>query len=211
MTATGPSARCWDPSYIEIVFDAGESCRAGLSVGEALVAHQSIRAVGFTGSRQGGLALTRIANGRAEPIPVYAEMSSINPVFLFPNALSARAESIGKAFVESLTMGAGQFCTNPGLVIAIEGPDLDRFIGSATDAIVGKAAQTMLTPGIYDAYCSGTATVDAVSMVLKVGEGQPSRLDGTEGDNRLTTSQRRAGGALRHRPRHLLQQQRSPV
>ncbi|MBP0632903.1 hypothetical protein J8I32_29300 [Cupriavidus sp. AcVe19-1a] len=71
-------------------------------------------------------------------------------------------------------------------MIAIEGPDLDRFIGSATDAIVGKAAQTMLTPGIYDAYCSGTATVDAVSMVLKVGEGQPSRLDGTEGDNRLT-------------------------
>jgi len=100
---------------------------AGRKVGEALVGHPRIKAVGFTGSRQGGLALVRIANARPEPIPAYAEMSSINPVFLFPGALASRAEAIGKAFADSLTMGAGQFCTNPGLVLAIDGPDLDRF------------------------------------------------------------------------------------
>ena len=96
---------------------------AGRKLGEALVAHPAVKAVGFTGSRQGGLALVNIANARPEPIPVYAEMSSINPVFLFPGALAARAEAIGKAFADSLTMGAGQFCTNPGLVLAVDGPD----------------------------------------------------------------------------------------
>ncbi|WP_322093898.1 aldehyde dehydrogenase (NADP(+)) [Paraburkholderia bannensis] len=144
---------------------------AGRKLGEALVAHPAIKAVGFTGSRAGGLALARIANSRPEPIPVYAEMSSVNPVFLFPGALSERAEAIGKAFADSLTMGAGQFCTNPGLVLAIDGPDLDRFVGSAASALKEKAAQTMLTPGIFDAFCSGTKTVEQVHGVDKVAEG----------------------------------------
>ncbi|WP_310633877.1 aldehyde dehydrogenase family protein, partial [Paraburkholderia sp.] len=104
---------------------------AGRKLGEALVSHPAIKAVGFTGSRQGGMALVRLANARPEPIPVYAEMSSINPVFLFPAALANRAETIGKAFADSLTMGAGQFCTNPGLVLAVDGPDLERFIAAA--------------------------------------------------------------------------------
>lgn len=86
---------------------------AGRSIGEALVAHPAIKAVGFTGSRQGGLALVAIANRRPEPIPVYAEMSAINPVFLLPAALAQRADAIGQAFADSLAMGAGQFCTNP--------------------------------------------------------------------------------------------------
>ena len=115
-----------------------------------------------------------IANARPEPIPVYAEMSSINPVFLFPGALAARAEAIGKAFADSLTMGAGQFCTNPGLVLAVDGPDLQRFVSAAGEALAGKAAQTMLTPGIHEAYRSGTAKVDAVAGVDKIAQGVPA-------------------------------------
>ncbi|AMU04656.1 2,5-dioxovalerate dehydrogenase (plasmid) [Burkholderia cenocepacia] len=147
---------------------------AGRKLGEALVAHPAIKAVGFTGSRQGGLALVRIANARPEPIPVYAEMSSINPVFLFPAALSARAEAIGNAFADSLTLGAGQFCTNPGLVVAIDSPDLDRFVSAAADALAKKGAQTMLTPGIFEAFLSGVSQVEAVSGVVKVAEGTPA-------------------------------------
>ncbi len=144
---------------------------AGRQLGEALVAHPAIKAVGFTGSRQGGLALVRVANARPEPIPVYAEMSSINPVFLFPAALAARAEAIGQGFADSLTMGAGQFCTNPGLVIAIDGPDLQRFVRAASTALAAKPAQTMLTPGIHQAYSAGTAQVDGVAGVEKVAAG----------------------------------------
>ncbi|MET0363685.1 MAG: aldehyde dehydrogenase (NADP(+)) [Sphingobium sp.] len=133
--------------------------------GTALVADHRVKAVGFTGSRTGGLALMQTAASRPEPIPVYAEMSSINPVILFPVALKARAAATGAAFVQSLTMGAGQFCTNPGLVIAIDGPDLDAFLASASEAMTGSAAQDMLTPGIHAAYLAG---VDALSDHLAV-------------------------------------------
>jgi alpha-ketoglutaric semialdehyde dehydrogenase len=86
---------------------------AGNTVGEALVAHPAVKAVGFTGSRAGGTSLMKVAANRPEPIPVYAEMSSINPVFLLPTALAARGENIARGFVDSLVLGAGQFCTNP--------------------------------------------------------------------------------------------------
>ena len=81
------------------------------------------------------MALVGIAAARPEPIPVYAEMSSSNPVYLLPAALSARADAIGREFITSLTMGAGQFCTNPGLVFGLEGADLDRFLDSAATAL----------------------------------------------------------------------------
>ena len=125
------------------------------ALGAALVADPHIKAVGFTGSRAGGLALMKIASERPEPIPVYAEMSSINPVFLLPGALAARAERLGKEFVGSLTMGVGQFCTNPGLVIALEGPDLERFIAAASAALGQVAPAVMLTSGIHAAYREG--------------------------------------------------------
>jgi len=147
---------------------------AGRSLGEALVAHPSIKAVGFTGSRQGGLALLRIANARPEPIPVYAEMSSINPVFVLPGALTSRAEAIAAAFADSLTLGAGQFCTNPGLVLAVDGPDLSRFLQSASAALAVKAAQTMLTPGIHAAYRDATAQADGIAGVEKIAQGLPA-------------------------------------
>ncbi len=141
-------------------------------LGAALVTDPRIKAVGFTGSRGGGIALMKLAANRPVPIPVYAEMSSINPVFLLPAALEARAEALGKGYVGSLTMGAGQFCTNPGLVLALEGPALDRFLAAATEAVQGAAAQTMLTPGILKAYEDGVARWAAAANLTKVAEGQ---------------------------------------
>jgi NADP-dependent aldehyde dehydrogenase len=130
---------------------------ASRELGAALVADPRVKAVGFTGSRTGGLALVKIANARPEPIPVYAEMSSINPVVLLPGALEARADALGRDFVNSVTLGVGQFCTNPGLVLAIEGPGLKRFIASATAALQQVAPAVMLTPGIHSAYEKGVA------------------------------------------------------
>jgi len=132
---------------------------AGNEVGIALVSDPRIKAVGFTGSRSGGIALCQAAQARPEPIPVYAEMSSINPVYLFPAALETRCEALAEGFVASLTQGAGQFCTNPGLVIALQGAALDRFIQSASDRLSGCSAQTMLTPGIFNAYETGVKTL----------------------------------------------------
>lgn len=140
-------------------------------LGGALVADSRIKAVGFTGSRGGGLALMRIAAQRSEPIPVYAEMSSINPVILFPSALKERGTALAPAYVQSLTMGAGQFCTNPGIVIAIDGPDLDAFLAAAAEALGTSPAQTMLTPGIHAAFESGVGTLAAHDAVATIGRG----------------------------------------
>jgi alpha-ketoglutaric semialdehyde dehydrogenase len=128
-------------------------------IGTALVAHPCIKAVAFTGSRAGGLALCAVAAARPEPIPVFAEMSSVNPVFLLPGALRHDAEGIAKGFVTSLTLGAGQFCTNPGLIFAARSPELDRFIGTATDLLSACDAQTMLTPGVHRAYEDAVASL----------------------------------------------------
>ncbi|WP_047457402.1 aldehyde dehydrogenase (NADP(+)) [Rhizobium rhizogenes] len=147
--------------------------------GAALVRNPHIKAVGFTGSRGGGLALGAIAAARPEPIPVYAEMSSVNPVFLFPAGLAARAEAIGTGFIDSLTLGAGQFCTNPGLVFAIDGPDLDRFVEAASAALTGRAPAPMLTPGIHAAFDTGVAALADHEAVKTVAHGAPA-----EGVNR---------------------------
>jgi NADP-dependent aldehyde dehydrogenase len=147
---------------------------AGNWLGGALVEDRRIKAVGFTGSRGGGLALVRIAAARAEPIPVYAEMSSINPVILLPGALARRAADIGKGFVGSLTMGAGQFCTNPGLVLGLDGPDLDAFVHAAAEAMRPAPAGVMLTPGIFRAYESGVDRLAAKTTVTEVARGQPA-------------------------------------
>lgn len=146
---------------------------SGRNVGQGLVADSRIKAVGFTGSRSGGVALMNIAAAREEPIPVYAEMSSINPVVLLPQALNERAEEIGKSFVASLTLGAGQFCTNPGLIIAIDSEQLRKFEASAVAALESATAATMLTPGIHKSYCTGVAKLEANNAVQLLGKGQP--------------------------------------
>jgi alpha-ketoglutaric semialdehyde dehydrogenase len=145
---------------------------AANDVAIALVGDARIKAVGFTGSRHGGLAMVKAANARPEPIPVYAEMSSINPVFLLPAALAQRAEKLGADFVASLTMGSGQFCTNPGLVLALDGADAGRFIAAAGTALTAHVGTTMLTPGIHGAYCQGVERLEAAAGVNGVARGQ---------------------------------------
>ncbi|NJC08414.1 aldehyde dehydrogenase (NADP(+)) [Polymorphobacter fuscus] len=142
-------------------------------LGGALVAHPAIKAVGFTGSRGGGLALVRIAAARPEPIPVYAEMSSINPVILFPAALAARGPALATAFVQSLTMGSGQFCTNPGLVLALDTPALDGFIAAAAATMGTSAATTMLSPAIHAHYEKGVDALAGHRAVRTVARGCP--------------------------------------
>jgi 2,5-dioxopentanoate dehydrogenase len=141
------------------------------ALGAALVADPRVKAVGFTGSRAGGLALVKIASERPEPIPVYAEMSSINPVFLLSGALAERAEKLGEEFVGSVTLGVGQFCTNPGLVIALEGPALERFVAAAAAALGRVAPAVMLTSGIHDAYQRGVQQLIEHDKVTLLGRG----------------------------------------
>lgn len=142
---------------------------SGPGLGTALVTDPRIKAVGFTGSRSGGLALVTAAAGRPEPIPVYAEMSSVNPVFLLDGALATRGGDLGRAFVGSLTMGSGQFCTNPGLVIAVDGPGLDAFVAAARDALSQSSATPMLTPAIAKSYASGVDALSAEADLVERG------------------------------------------
>ena len=143
----------------------------GRKVGQALVGHPAIKAVGFTGSRQGGLALVETANARKEPIPVYAEMSSINPFFLLPGALAAGGAKLAQGFVDSLTMGVGQFCTNPGLVVGLAGADLDAFCAAAAEALGTKGAGTMLTAGIHKAYTDAVGRRTGLAGVQLLAQG----------------------------------------
>jgi 2,5-dioxopentanoate dehydrogenase len=131
-------------------------------VGLELVTHPGIAAVGFTGSRAGGLALAAAAAARPVPIPVFAEMSSVNPVFLLPAALDEDAEGIAHAFAASLTLGAGQFCTNPGLLFAVAGAGTDRFVAAATEAVAGVGPARMLSERIAAGYVAGGATEPGV-------------------------------------------------
>jgi NADP-dependent aldehyde dehydrogenase len=144
---------------------------ADTRLGAALVAHPAIQAVGFTGSRAGGHALRAIAQARPQPIPVYAEMSAINPVFLLPAALAQRGESLAAAYVDSLALGVGQFCTNPGLVVGIDGPAFERFAAEAARRVGERPAATMLTPGIARAYTAGVQTVGAQPGVVTLANG----------------------------------------
>jgi len=143
----------------------------GNQVGADLVGHPAIKAVGFTGSRGGGLALVRIAAARKEPIPVYAEMSSINPLFLLPGALAAKGATLAQGFVDSLVLGVGQFCTNPGLVIGLAGEQLEAFTAAAADALAAKGAGTMLTAGIHKAYVDAIEKRGGVSGLTLVARG----------------------------------------
>jgi NADP-dependent aldehyde dehydrogenase len=131
---------------------------SGIEVGQQLVQHPAIKGVGFTGSIRGGRALYDLAGQRPEPIPVFAEMGSINPVVLLPEALSSGAENWAKTYAGSITLGAGQFCTNPGLLLGIKGKGLDQFGQTLAEEIVKIEPTCMLHPNIYGAYESGKAT-----------------------------------------------------
>ncbi len=144
----------------------------GREVGIALVKHPRIKAVGFTGSRSGGRALMDAAAVRPDPIPVFAEMGSINPVFLLPGALAKRGGEIAKGLHASVTLGVGQFCTNPGLVFCHEGPDYESFLAQLSDLIRFTPPGVMLTPSIRDEYRAGVqrfANLTGVRQHAKAG------------------------------------------
>ncbi|MBU2960798.1 aldehyde dehydrogenase (NADP(+)) [Citreicella sp. C3M06] len=134
-------------------------------VGTALVQHPLIKAVGFTGSLGGGRALFDLCAQRPEPIPFFGELGSVNPMFILPQAASARGAEIGRGWAGSLTMGAGQFCTNPGIAVIATGPDGDAFVAAAVEALTDAPAQVMLTDGIAKAYRDGKARFDGRNTV----------------------------------------------
>ncbi len=165
---------------------------SGKGLGTALVTHPRIAAVGFTGSRAGGLALVAAAAARSVPIPVYAEMSSVNPVILLPGALAADGAELGTAFVTSLTTSAGQLCTNPGLVFALG--DATSFLTAAAEAVGAAPGAAMLNTGIQRSYVDGTTRLAGTDGVTEVAAGGSddglaacgqARLFATDGDTFL--------------------------
>ncbi|RDY58189.1 aldehyde dehydrogenase (NADP(+)) [Flagellimonas nanhaiensis] len=142
-------------------------------VGTHLVSHKAVKAVGFTGSLKGGRALFDIASKREEPIPVYAEMGSTNPVFVLPGAMSERGEEISKQLHGSFTLGVGQFCTNPGVVFMQDSADVKDFEANLSSLISASSSETMLTSGIHGAFCKGVenlASQEGVEVLARSNE-----------------------------------------
>ena len=125
---------------------------SGIEVGMKLVKHPEVKAVGFTGSVGGGRALYDLASKRLEPIPVFAEMGSVNPVIILPEAAKNKGNEWAKTYAGSITMGSGQFCTNPGLILGIKGADLSNFIQKLSEEIVKIEPTCMLHPNIIGAF-----------------------------------------------------------
>jgi len=143
---------------------------AGSEIGIALVKHPLARAAGFTGSRAAGRALFDAASSRPEPIPVFAEMSSLNPLVILPGALRERGEQIAQGLRGSVTLGVGQFCTKPGLVFGIGSPEFEKFAEDFAAAMRTAAPSTMLHPGICRAFHDGVDAMEKVPGVVRVAE-----------------------------------------
>ena len=135
-------------------------------VGLALVRHPHTCAVGFTGSLRGGRAILDAAAARAEPIPVYAELGSINPVFLLPSAAAERADALALGLAQSITMGTGQFCTNPGVIVGVRGDALERLTGALATHIAAAESSTMLYDQLAKGYASGVSGAQARGATL---------------------------------------------
>lgn len=149
---------------------------SGYEIGQALVKHPSIKAVGFTGSRRGGRALMDIAAARPEPIPVYTEMSSVNPTFFLPGAIEQRGENLVTGLHASVTGGAGQFCTKPGLVFLPESAASPGFISDFKSQISNTPSSPLLTGGIQESYNAGSEK--RAGEVTEHFEKEASRLPG---------------------------------
>jgi len=143
----------------------------GFDVGRMLVQHPHTKAVGFTGSFSGGKALYDYAQQRKEPIPVFSEMGSINPVYLLPGALKSRSEQIAGQYAASVTLSVGQFCTNPGLLIAIKSQELDLFSAQLATAIGKTASAPMLHKGIAENYSKKRTEALSQKGVTLLGQG----------------------------------------
>ncbi|MDB5568550.1 MAG: 2,5-dioxovalerate dehydrogenase [Tardiphaga sp.] len=172
------------PGTSEIVADAIDAARRKLDlhpgvfsliqghtpeVGAALVQNPNIKAVGFTGSLAGGRTLFDLCAARPEPIPFFGELGSINPMFVLPAALRSRGDVLGEGWANSLVLGAGQFCTNPGVAIVIDGPGVDAFVASARKALAATAPQVMLSNAIAKSFregCNRVAAIPGVQQLL---------------------------------------------
>ncbi|MES1147119.1 MAG: aldehyde dehydrogenase (NADP(+)) [bacterium] len=145
----------------------------GIDEGIALVKHPAVAAVGFTGSLSAGKAIAGICAARPRPIPVYAEMGSVNPVFLLPGALAERGAALAKEYAQSLTLGTGQFCTNPGIVVGLAGSDFDTFQRAVGDVLAETSVHGMLTESIEAAYIRGVHRhqTDSRLKAITLGNG----------------------------------------
>ena len=143
----------------------------GNELGAALVQNPAVQAVAFTGSRAGGRALVALAATRSLPIPVFAEMSSSNPVFVLPLALQERHAAIATGLVASATLGVGQFCTKPGLIFGVEGPEFTAFAKAAGESIGAATANPMLNRGISEAFAHGVGRLQGTEEVQQLGSG----------------------------------------
>lgn len=132
---------------------------SGIEVGQWLVGHPGIKAVGFTGSIKGGTALCQLAANREEPIPIYAEMGSVNPVVALPSAVKDKADHWAEQYAGSITAGTGQFCTNPGLILGISGSEFDMFVQKLGEAVKKIEPTCMLHPNIKTQYDRSKAEV----------------------------------------------------
>lgn len=146
------------------------SINGGIQAGVDLVNHPKIKAVGFTGSITGGRALFDLAAKRPEPIPVFAEMGSINPVIITPNAIAERGNDIAKTYASSITLGTGQFCTNPGLLLTVKDENTQAFINELAKETIALEAQCMLHPNIKSGYVSKGESVTSQEGVAIVGQ-----------------------------------------
>ncbi|HJW34321.1 MAG TPA: aldehyde dehydrogenase (NADP(+)) [Holophagaceae bacterium] len=158
-----------------LLFDAGHT------VARRLVQHRDIRAVGFTGSFKGGRALMDLAAARPEPIPVYAEMGSVNPVVVLPGALATRREALGRTLAASVLNGVGQFCTCPGLILAVKGEGFDAFHAGLAQALQGGAPAPMLGEGLATAYRE--------ALTHRVAEGATAAFASLEAPPRCGSAQ----------------------
>jgi 2,5-dioxopentanoate dehydrogenase len=154
---------------------------ASTAVGEALVKHPLVKAVGFTGSLGGGKQLFDWGNQRKEPIPVFAEMGSVNPVFLLPGKMKLDAAAIAQQYAASITLSAGQFCTNPGILIGINNEDLDTFTAVLSAGIKAMEPAPMLNTGIYKNYVEkrGTALGQQFVEQVAIAEKEAGPDEGT--------------------------------
>ena len=144
---------------------------SGNTIGELLVDHPAITAVGFTGSEAGGMALVRRGQARRQPIPVFAEMTSINPIFLLPSAQSRRGRDFADRFIKQMTAGVGQMCLKPGLIVAVEGEGYLDLRTALQEAVSVQSAFTMLSPGIHANYSREVTKQRTHSDVSIVGQG----------------------------------------
>jgi alpha-ketoglutaric semialdehyde dehydrogenase len=177
-------ASCGMPAGVFSMLHGG-----GATMGIAMVKHPATTAVGFTGSHAAGRALFDAAAARPHPIPVFAEMSSINPVFLLPGAVRERGAAIATGLLGSFTLGVGQFCTKPGLVFAVRGADTDELLRKLADGVRAAPCGTMLTGGIRDAFVENRKKITAVAGVQPlVAAAAPVQSTKTEGQPTVSTT-----------------------